>query len=62
MTLSIFACTSGFHSDGNGNWIDPAHTPNTNPPCQTGYKDDGYGNFFTLHVPTICVSGYESDG
>jgi hypothetical protein len=62
MTLSIFTCASGFYSDGNGNWIDPAHTPITNPTCQNGCKDDGYGNFFTLHVPNICVIGYESDG
>ena len=46
MKLSIFTCASGFHSDGNGNWIDPAHTPITNTTYQTGYKDDGYGNFF----------------
>ena len=57
ITLSIFSCASGFHSDGNRNCIDPAHTPIPNPTCHTGYKDDGYGNYFTLHVPTFCVSG-----
>jgi hypothetical protein len=62
MSPPIFTCASGFHSDGNGNCIDSAHSPIPNQTCPTGYKDDGYGNCVTLHVPTICVSGYESDG
>lgn len=72
-----YICSTGYHSDGNGNciadgiktvcadgYIQKSDGECILPPavCDVGYESDGNGNCIPLSVTSACASGYESDG